>query len=461
MAFYNPKVVDFNPSRMRIEATGDIGGGLWDIYKHNVAKNQTQMKLDEDKRHNVASEDLSNKTLQETITDNAFDRDFKQNKFNVENDHWNKDYALKQDEFANTKDYRDKSLWTRWNEFKANKDIAYAKMFADQQEKQEKINTENILANSQADWLNKEVPDVAKTLGISQEGLSKTRERLKQQGYTDDQINGAVNTLVKTQIASLGTGFNTNPYEYIRKIKESNAQAQQDEANFSAVKSYVLGNKRARNALSAKYGAPIENLDPQTLDNYIRLESTGKGGLFNRNNIIASSKNAKAMATNLTALKELGTIVGMIEKGASNHTGFFGANKPINAIKQFLNSDDIEATALKNKLNALYTRFAKGARSDKVAEAMDRILPKFGDPSTNNFLSSLAVLSGELNSELQSMAKTLPNGTYSDDFQAELDNIPAILTRIKDLTGIDPVTMENTKSEHKKTKSQIKNIKRY
>ena len=66
MAYYNPQRVDFNPNTMTIGAVGNIGRSLWDIYQDNVRKNQTQAKLDETNRSNLASEAQAVANLAET-----------------------------------------------------------------------------------------------------------------------------------------------------------------------------------------------------------------------------------------------------------------------------------------------------------------------------------------------------------------------------------------------------------
>ena len=66
MAYYNPNRVEFNPNTMTIQAVGSVGRSLWDIYKHNVEKNQTQAKLDETNRSNLASEAQAAANLAET-----------------------------------------------------------------------------------------------------------------------------------------------------------------------------------------------------------------------------------------------------------------------------------------------------------------------------------------------------------------------------------------------------------
>lgn len=102
MAYYNPQRVDFNPTTMTIGAVGNIGRSLWDIYQDNVRKNQTQAKLDETNRSNLASEAQAAANLAETKDYHA-----KSLKNQMDTLNWQKDkYAQDQEKWAQEFDFK-------------------------------------------------------------------------------------------------------------------------------------------------------------------------------------------------------------------------------------------------------------------------------------------------------------------------------------------------------------------
>ncbi|AQW82997.1 hypothetical protein [Campylobacter pinnipediorum] len=106
MPYYNPKMIDFNHATMRIEPVKEVGSALYDIYQNNVANKQNQMKIDEINRHNMEAERIDNDRLNEAINNNKRTFEFNQNKFNVDNDQWQKDYNLRSRQLAESAELR-------------------------------------------------------------------------------------------------------------------------------------------------------------------------------------------------------------------------------------------------------------------------------------------------------------------------------------------------------------------
>ncbi|AQW81371.1 hypothetical protein CPIN17260_1082 [Campylobacter pinnipediorum subsp. pinnipediorum] len=131
MPYYNPKMIDFNHATMRIEPVKEVGSALYDIYQNNVANKQNQMKIDEINRHNMEAERIDNDRLNEAINNNKRTFEFNQNKFNVDNDQWQKDYNLRSRQLAESAELRRQQQ--EWNAWLKQKKI---------EEQENKINTE-------------------------------------------------------------------------------------------------------------------------------------------------------------------------------------------------------------------------------------------------------------------------------------------------------------------------------
>ncbi|QCD52806.1 hypothetical protein [Campylobacter sp. RM16192] len=86
MAYFNPNRVDFNYNTNMIDAVGEVGRSLWDIYKDNVTKNQNQMKIDEAKRSNLANEGINQNKLNETINYHNKDLELREKSLQATND---------------------------------------------------------------------------------------------------------------------------------------------------------------------------------------------------------------------------------------------------------------------------------------------------------------------------------------------------------------------------------------
>lgn len=105
MAFFNPKYLEFNPNASVIQNAGALGRGIYDIYKDNVVRKQEydkqqetiranqaleqhrQDSLDETKRHHGATEDIALKNYNLAL-----------DKFNADQDNWNKEFKFKKDQ---------------------------------------------------------------------------------------------------------------------------------------------------------------------------------------------------------------------------------------------------------------------------------------------------------------------------------------------------------------------------
>ena len=463
MAYFNPNRVDFNYNTNMIDAVGAVGRSLWDIYKENVAKNQNQMKINETMRSNLASEALTGArdaetarhnltTEAETASNNAFTQKFKQSELAEKVKNWNNQalHYANQDKIgmmnANTSLYNADT--SRMNANTQAQRLEFDKNKQNDQDLQDAI-----LAKSRANLLNETDAETAALIGVTPQNLELIKNNLKQQGFNDEQIERGINQHIRTQIASLGGTYWNNPLSQQEIIETRKTKNQEVEDSILSAKSLLKENSGLREKIGKKYGVDVGALDDANLDAILRNEMKSGGGL-NPKIISASTKNLKPLADNISTIKLASTISNIVSDGAQKETGWFGLTKPANSVAQFLNSDSQEATNARVAINTLRAKMAKTARSNAVLQALQEIMPKYGDPSTQNFLSTLTAAAHLAYTDIDAAIATLPNGVYSDNIEAELKNLDALSANIERLTGISPKTLEPTSAQQRNVRSE-------
>lgn len=435
MAWFNPHKVDFNYDTRMIDAVGAVGKSLWDIYKTNVEKNQNQAKLDETNRANLATEGLYDARNQETARHNlageaetarknAFDQSMDINKFNLD------------------RSYKGALM----NNMAQDNARGWAQLAFNKQQAQDKDAAETQIALARSDLLNKTDVDTASLLGVDEQNLNAMRENLRQKGFSDDQISNGINQYVKTRIGTLGGTYWSNPLGQQEVIEARKRQNQEQEDNIASAVALARGNINIRRQLGKKYNLDFSSLSDEQMTPYIKKEMQ-PGGSLNPKIIAASTKNVKGLTDNLSTISIVADIANGLSKGAQEETGTLGIKPTLNNIAKFLNSDNPEATRIRAQIDALRVKMAKTARSNAVLEQMNAIMPKYGDASTNNFLSTLSAAAYLANTDIDSAIKVLPNGVYSDDLQDSLKNLDVPLNQIADVTGIDPRTMRRVSNQ--------------
>ena len=426
MAYYNPQRVDFNPTTMTIGAVGNIGRSLWDIYQDN--------------RSNLASEAQAAANLAETARSHyasekqrADELDQKKIFNNAQINHWGN---------------QDKILGFNADTSRMNANIAAGRLNFDVGKYQKDLNDVAVLAMNRANLLNQNDSATAEQIGITPDQINSVRGQLKNQGYTDAQIQQGINEYVRQKTATLGSGYWNNPLNQGELFEARKAKADERENAIYAAKEMLVNSSKLQEKLSNKYKTDVKALinstnpeDERTLRAILTSESSPTGGL-NQRVILANSKQTQKIGENLATFYQIGNISRNISDGASNITGWFGAKAPVNSIAQFLNSDNMEATSIRTQIDALRAKMAKTARSNRVLDEMEQVMPKFGDSSTNKLLATLAASANLAYMDIQAQLKAMPNGIYSDEIQTELDDLQKTAKLIQFTTGFDPLTMK-------------------